>query len=72
MFHAALAEPRTTSEKYEAQNVLLQNTVQQQQRYLESIDFDRRKNNMIITGVAEDAPPPPQRRNQPGNQSRQT
>ena len=105
MFHAALAEPRTTkmmqdmlkpimkkqtaeikkevkslkeelgvqkreiqeltgefkklkrgSEKYESQNVLLQNTVQQQQRYLESIDFDRRKNNMIITGVAEDAP----------------
>ena len=31
-------------------------TVNQQQRYLETIDYERRKNHLVITGLAEDSP----------------
>jgi hypothetical protein len=37
----------------EKQNELLTTTLRSQQQYLETVDFDRRKQNLILTGIAE-------------------
>ena len=58
----ALANRVTDLERISAEHVKYNNTMseslQQQQRYLESVDFDRRRHNLIITGITENTPIP--------------
>ena len=44
---------KQTSDEQARTNTLLTEAVQQQQMFLESVDFDKRRHNLIITGLSE-------------------
>ena len=51
-----VASLEKTCEEQSKQYNLLTEALQQQHRYLESVDFDKRKHNLIITGLPETTP----------------